>query len=459
MNYSNSKNTSNLYLVSNTLILIVTLWLSIYLSRTQGLNGPDWELFFGLIGLWALIVFWRRRDYFPSREDFKIRQVNFLKSSSILILVCIIIYIIFSFPAHYRNVLLAFSFGFPLAGMFTNLIIISLISRFKKSRITERPVMLAGGNGSLTRISDFYRNTSGYNVKGFVRYSEKHEGLDNGDAAMDLEKMKDFLHDNDVDEIIVAVDIKKARKLQRILDIADYYGKRVKFVPNYERVVGEPYKAERFGDFTMVNTRHFPLDNRKSFLIKDWFDWFFSGFMLAILSPLFLVIACLIKLESNRPVFYCPIRIGRGGKPFRLYKFCTMNDSDPVRGGVMSTSEEDPRITKLGKFLRRTSIDELPQFINVFFGDMSVVGPRPHRIYLDQQFQQSQSKYMLRHYFKPGITGWAQVNGWRGPTETDEQKRQRTLHDLWYLKNWSLYLDLKIIYLTIFGKKTHTKVF
>jgi putative colanic acid biosynthesis UDP-glucose lipid carrier transferase len=126
---------------------------------------------------------------------------------------------------------------------------------------------------------------------------------------------------------------------------------------------------------------------------------------------------------------------------------------------MLSTQKDDPRITPLGKILRKYSLDELPQFINVLLGDMSVVGPRPHRSFLSQQFQDSVDKYMVRHYFKPGITGWAQVNGWRGPTDTEEQKAQRTHHDLWYVENWSLWLDIKIIYLTIFSRKAHTSAY
>src|SRR5690606_16648090 len=153
------------------------------------------------------------------------------------------------------------------------------------------------------------------------------------------------------------------------------------------------------------------------------------------------------------------IRVGKGGKPFKLYKFSTMKESDPVNGGTKSTEKDDPRITKLGRLLRKYSLDELPQFLNVFLGNMSVVGPRPHRSYLNEQFKKTQGNYMIRHYYKPGITGWAQVNGWRGPTTTDEQKYQRTVHDLWYLENWSFKMDLKIIYLTIFGDKVRKSAF
>lgn len=136
-----------------------------------------------------------------------------------------------------------------------------------------------------------------------------------------------------------------------------------------------------------------------------------------------------------------------------------MYDNDPAIGGNRSTRLADPRITKIGKILRKYNLDELPQFWNVLLGEMSVVGPRPHRNFLDQQMKEHVDKYMLRHYFKPGITGWAQINGWRGPTETELQISQRTAHDLWYIENWSFTLDLKIVWKTLFSRKAYQNAF
>ena len=136
-----------------------------------------------------------------------------------------------------------------------------------------------------------------------------------------------------------------------------------------------------------------------------------------------------------------------------------MVHDDSLNQNFKSTQENDPRITSFGKIIRKLSIDELPQFLNVLKGDMSVVGPRPHRIHLNNILQLKVKNYMVRHYVKPGITGWAQVNGWRGPTETKEQREQRTFHDLWYLENWTFILDIKIIFMTLFGNKTNKNVF
>jgi putative colanic acid biosynthesis UDP-glucose lipid carrier transferase len=192
-------------------------------------------------------------------------------------------------------------------------------------------------------------------------------------------------------------------------------------------------------------------------LRKRAFDFCFAVGGLLFLLPFFFILAIIIKLESRGPVFYRPTRIGKRGTPIRVYKFRSMKHSKDVQ--TKSTSKNDERITKVGKFIRKYSIDELPQLINVLRNEMSVVGPRPHRTDLNKRFQETAQNYMVRQYIKPGITGWAQVNGWRGPTETKFQYVARTLHDLWYIEHWSFALDLYIIYLTVFGKKTRTNAF
>ncbi|MGD2084745.1 MAG: sugar transferase [Candidatus Aminicenantes bacterium] len=192
--------------------------------------------------------------------------------------------------------------------------------------------------------------------------------------------------------------------------------------------------------------------------VKRLFDIFFSIFALVLVSPLLIVIGLLVKLTSKGSVLYVAERVGMGGHVFKMYKFRTMYYSEENRD-TLSTQENDSRITRLGRFLRKTNLDELPQFFNVLTGDMSVVGPRPHRVYLDKKLQNEVQNYVNRHCIKPGITGWAQVNGWRGPIDSDKHKMQRTLHDIWYIKNWSFRLDLKIILLTLFGKKTRKNAF
>lgn len=200
----------------------------------------------------------------------------------------------------------------------------------------------------------------------------------------------------------------------------------------------------------LIDARKYPGDSVAYALGKRVFDVVFSTFVLTILSPVFLLIALLIKFTSTGPVFFAQDRIGLNGKVFRMYKFRSMHVTDSKESDTRWTKVGDPRCTALGAWLRKTSLDELPQFFNVIRGNMSIVGPRPERPHFVQQFLENVSRYNNRHYLKVGITGWAQVNGWRGDTSIHE----RVECDLYYLRNWSMGLDLKIIALTMFKGMT-----
>ncbi|EIV7826318.1 exopolysaccharide biosynthesis polyprenyl glycosylphosphotransferase, partial [Escherichia coli] len=174
-----------------------------------------------------------------------------------------------------------------------------------------------------------------------------------------------------------------------------------------------------------------------------------SSIILIFISPILLIIACLIKLTSPGPIIFKQTRYGMDGKPIKVWKFRSMSVMENDNKVIQAT-KNDIRITKIGRLLRRTSLDELPQFFNVLFGGMSIVGPRPHAVAHNEQYRNLIEGYMLRHKVKPGITGWAQINGWRGETDTLEKMEKRVEFDLEYIREWSIWLDLKIIFLTIF---------
>ena len=216
--------------------------------------------------------------------------------------------------------------------------------------------------------------------------------------------------------------------------------------------------AERLNIFTSVQKppevtvirlkSAYPQEERYNRYIKRTFDLIFSCFVLFfILSWLYPLLAILIKLDSRGPVIFKQHRSGRDNKSFWCYKFRSMRVNSDCHH--RQASRNDDRITALGRFLRRTSLDEFPQFINVLIGNMSVVGPRPHMLKHTEQYRHVIKNYMVRHYSKPGITGWAQINGYRGETLQTEAMEQRVEHDIWYLENWSVYLDIKIILRTI----------
>jgi putative colanic acid biosynthesis UDP-glucose lipid carrier transferase len=295
----------------------------------------------------------------------------------------------------------------------------------------------------------------GYKVLGFLDDNPGGALVSTSRIHGRLEDLENIIVSQRVEEIIIAIPLPEKEKIADILEKADFHGLRIGMVPDYFRVVERPFESSMLAGLPIVRIREIALDGFTNQAVKRMFDIVFSLCVLVILLPLFLVLGILVKASSRGPVFYVPARIGLGGKEFGCLKFRSMVVDDSKDHNLKSTVVGDSRITKTGIFLRKYSLDELPQFINVLLGEMSVVGPRPHRAFLNEDMQKKVGGYMLRHYIKPGITGWAQVNGWRGPTETLEQKEQRTNHDLWYIDNWSFWLDIRIVLLTLIGKSGH----
>jgi len=255
-----------------------------------------------------------------------------------------------------------------------------------------------------------------------------------------------------VEQVILALPLSETKIITDAIETAEFHGVRIGMIPDYYRIVERSFETTTLGTLPIVSIRDIALDNGINKALKRSFDVVFSLAVLVLLSPVFLILAILIKAGSPGPVFYTPVRVGKDGKEFRCWKFRSMLVDDDPDHATKSTVLGDQRITRIGSFLRKRSLDELPQFYNVLVGEMSVVGPRPHRTFLNEDMQKKVDGYMIRHYIKPGITGWAQVNGWRGPTETFEQMEQRTKHDLWYVDNWSFWLDLRIVLMTAAGK-------
>ncbi|MBO7317226.1 MAG: exopolysaccharide biosynthesis polyprenyl glycosylphosphotransferase, partial [Bacteroidales bacterium] len=204
---------------------------------------------------------------------------------------------------------------------------------------------------------------------------------------------------------------------------------------------------DNVGSVPILSIRPEPLENPLNSALKRTFDILFSGLFLIFFPLVLIPVAIAVKVSSPGPVFFKQKRTGLRGKDFYCYKFRTMRVND--KSDEQQATKNDPRKTKVGDFLRKTNIDELPQFWNVFKGDMSVVGPRPHMIKHTEDYSKLIDTYMLRHLVKPGITGWAQVNGYRGETKELWQMAKRVQYDVWYIENWDFFLDLKIIYLTI----------
>ena len=258
--------------------------------------------------------------------------------------------------------------------------------------------------------------------------------------------LEDFLASNTLDEIAITLSIKEYSNLEQIVAACEKSGVHTKFIPDYNNIIPTiPYMEDLQG-LPVIHIRHVPLTGVFNATMKRIVDLAGALFGLIVFSPLMLVTALLIKITSPGPVLFSQERIGLHNRPFKMYKFRSMEVQDPGRERSQWTTPHDPRVTPVGRFIRKTSIDEMPQFFNVLIGDMSLVGPRPERPLFVEKFKEEIPRYMMKHQVRPGLTGWAQVNGYRGDTSITK----RIEHDLYYIENWSLGFDFKIMFLTVF---------
>lgn len=260
------------------------------------------------------------------------------------------------------------------------------------------------------------------------------------------DELEDFLAEENYDEIAISLNINEYNKLEKIVSICEKSGVHTKFIPDYHNFIPtKPYIEDVFG-LPVINIRNVPLSNTHNRITKRICDFFGSIIAIIIFSIPMAIVAIIIKATSPGPVIYKQTRIGRHNKKFKMYKFRSMEMLPKEEEKKAWTTPKDPRVTSFGKFIRRTSIDELPQLFNVLKGEMSLVGPRPERPYFVEKFKEEIPRYMIKHQVLPGMTGWAQINGFRGDTSI----RKRIEHDLYYIENWTLGLDFKILFLTIF---------
>ena len=261
-----------------------------------------------------------------------------------------------------------------------------------------------------------------------------------------IENIKYILPDNNLDEIAITLALKDYDHLEAIVDLCEKSGVHTKFIPDYNSLVpSHPYTEDLMG-LPVINIRYVPLTNTLNWVGKRAIDLVGSLFGIVLLSPVMLLVALVVKCSSQGPVIFKQERVGLHNKTFNMYKFRTMEMQKPSAEEQAWTVRDDPRVTKVGRFLRRTSIDELPQLFNILMGEMSLVGPRPERPQFVEKFKEEIPRYMIKHQVRPGLTGWAQINGYRGDTSI----RRRIEYDLFYIENWTMSMDFKIMFLTIF---------
>ena len=266
----------------------------------------------------------------------------------------------------------------------------------------------------------------------------------------DIEKYFDFILEEKIDEIYCSLPSLSETQIKTIIDFAENNLKTVKFIPSFENLYSKKLKYETYDYVPVLSLRNILLEEPFNKFIKRLFDIVFSLFIIVcVLSWLTPILAVIIKSESKGTIFFRQIRNGYNFKQFYCYKFRSMKIN--AEADTAQATRNDKRLTRVGTFLRKTSIDEFPQFFNVLAGNMSVVGPRPHMVNENEKYLKSIDKFMVRHFIKPGITGLAQVNGYRGEIETQSDIINRIKYDINYIENWSFLLDIKIIILTVFN--------
>lgn len=301
-----------------------------------------------------------------------------------------------------------------------------------------RTTVILGKSKQGIALENFFNENPeyGYIHKKTFCFKEKNK--------IDLEKCFKYIKEESVDELYCSISDFSNTQIYEIINFADNNLKILKFIPDTKNIISRKLKYEYYNYISILSLRNIPMQDPVNQFINRVFDLVFSSFIIIfLLSWLTPVIAILIKLESKGPVFFKQSRNGFNNKEFYCYKFRSMTPN--IDANNNQATRNDQRITKIGKFIRKTSIDELPQFFNVFLGDMSVVGPRPHMVKHTNLYAKKIDKFMVRHFVKPGITGLAQVSGFRGEIETDNDIINRVKYDIFYIENWSLLLDLKII--------------
>ena len=259
-------------------------------------------------------------------------------------------------------------------------------------------------------------------------------------------ELSSYLNEHDFDEIAITLAIEEYEKLEKLVTECEYSGVHTKFIPDYNHIVPTVPYIEDLEGLPVINIRKVPLSNMVNRGIKRTVDIVGASLALILFSVPMLIVAVLIKLTSKGPIIFSQVRVGLHNKEFKMYKFRSMVVQEASKEAGAWTTKNDTRVTGIGKIIRKTSVDELPQLINVLKGDMSLVGPRPERPKFVEKFKEEVPRYMIKHQVRPGITGWAQVNGYRGDTSI----RKRIEHDVHYIENWTLGLDIKILFLTIF---------
>lgn len=424
------------------------LFLALYSTGHFIIHPLDrsWLLFLVLTNAsWVLVLFYTNpyKIIRMAKTGSVIQHISFAVFQHFLITSTLLY--LFQFPqVHFWSLASVYSVFLGIALGWRFLFIFFLREQFKRNKYLQPVAVLGYGYLALQLQRFFHRHPEyGYRITGFFDPQNKP-----GRNVGDLPAFYQHVSENKIDEVYCCVPEVSHIQVKEVINWCEDKFIKVKVLNEFRAFTLKGIELERYDNIPVLRVTALPLDDKRNQLTKRLFDIVFSGlFLVTIGWWLFALVALWIKLDSKGPVFFRQLREGINNSRFGCFKFRTMQ-VNKAADSVQAT-KNDPRITRAGAFLRKTSLDELPQFLNVLMGDMSIVGPRPHPLFLNEKFAHMISKFMSRHSVKPGITGLAQVKGYRGETQQLHDMKGRFRLDVFYIENWSLIFDLKIIFSTV----------
>lgn len=367
-------------------------------------------------------------------------------------IICVLVYLFFSRAFDISRIfILCTLVSFGLGLLINRFLYLGIKNFFKKSNSLTKKVIILGYNETAKKLSNYFEQ-DGMNTQllGYIEDDNKIRELTHYPVLANIDDTLKTARELDVQEIFSTITPEQNKDIYNLMHQAEKECIRFKIVPNLSVFITREVHIEYFGDLPILSLRSEPLDDVGNRVKKRILDiavsLFVIVFFLSWMIPLF---ALLIYIESRESVFFKQLRTGKNKVPFYCLKFRSMKSNKDA--DLKQATANDARVTRLGRFIRKTSLDEFPQFINVFKGEMSLVGPRPHMLKHTNDYSKIVDDYMVRQFLKPGITGWAQINGFRGEITNPEQIKMRVDKDLWYLENWNLWLDIQILFLTVYS--------
>ena len=375
--------------------------------------------------------------------------INIVYANMILLIAFIFVLYVINQPDFSRSMISIFFFINVFLETLVRNIVRYILRLIRRKGYNLKYVLLVGYSQSAEAYINRIRVNPqwGYVIRGILDDRVEAGTMYKGVKVLgSIGNLEYILPENKLDEIAITLSLDEYGKLERIVSLCEKSGVHTKFIPDYNRVIpSKPYMEDLDG-LPIINIRHVPLTNTMNMIAKRAVDIAGSIFLIILFSPIMLISAIAVKLSSPGPVIFSQERVGLHNKVFKMYKFRSMEMQKPDKEEKAWTIKDDPRVTKAGKVLRMTSMDELPQLFNILKGDMSIVGPRPERPQFVEKFRETIPRYMVKHQVRPGLTGWAQVNGLRGDTSI----RRRIEYDIYYIENWTMTFDIKIMLMTVF---------